>query len=179
LGAIVSMRIAGQLADACSRSEYLMAIFHLAVAALLDRWLRSRLHMLWIVPWYMPCVFNPHTGDINRFRFANIPDATRDFPTIARAWDERWIGAGCRSPIFFPKGQTDQSPAAVCRRLSVGAGGPSVCFCAHPAIGKRASRSRFPGIKLRAIRRCGSSSPIKRCHHNRAGVSTTATWVVP
>lgn len=95
LGAIISMMFAGQLADRVMSSEYLMAIFHLLGAALL--YMMAHVHgfvPLFCVASAYALVYNPTLAIANSISFANIPDATRDFPTLRVLGTIGWIAAG-------------------------------------------------------------------------------------
>ena len=94
MGAIISMMFAGQLADRVMSSEYLMAIFHLAGAGLL--YAMATVHdygTLWWVSLAFALVYNPTLAVANSISFANIPDATRDFPTLRVLGTIGWIAA--------------------------------------------------------------------------------------
>src|SRR6185437_10904006 len=105
LGAIVSMLIAGQLADRVLASEYLMAIFHLVGAGLL--FAMAHIHdytILWWVALLYAFVYNPTLAISNSLSFSNIPDATRDFPTLRVLGTIGWICAGLSVDYVLPKG---------------------------------------------------------------------------
>jgi len=83
LGAIISMMVAGQLADRVMASEFLMAIFHLIGAAVLIIMARVQdYNTLWWVALAYALMYNPTLAIANSLAFHNIPDATRDFPTL-------------------------------------------------------------------------------------------------
>jgi nucleoside transporter len=95
LGAIIATMFAGQLADKVMSSEYLMAIFHLVGAGLL--YAMSQIHSYWPLYWTAlayALVYNPTLAIANSLSFANIPDATRDFPTLRVLGTIGWIAAG-------------------------------------------------------------------------------------
>lgn len=95
LGAIISTMFAGQLADRVLSSEYLMAIFHLVGAVLL--FAMARIHdynTLWWTALAYALVYNPTLAISNSISFHNIPDATRDFPTLRVLGTIGWIAAG-------------------------------------------------------------------------------------
>ena len=95
---------AGQLADRVMSSEYLMALFHLVGAGLL--FLMARIHdynTLWWTAFAYALLYNPTIAISNSLAFHNVPDATRDFPTLRVLGDDRldrrqhrrWTGS-CR-----------------------------------------------------------------------------------
>ena len=95
LGAIISMMFAGQLADRVMSSEYLMAIFHLVGAVLLYAMAKTHdYNTLWWVALAYALVYNPTLAIANSISFHNIPDATRDFPTLRVLGTIGWIAAG-------------------------------------------------------------------------------------
>jgi nucleoside transporter len=95
LGAIISTMVAGQLADRLLASEYLMAVFHLGGAALLYGMARtSDYTTLWWLAFAYALVYNPTLAISNSLSFANIPDATRDFPSVRVLGTAGWICAG-------------------------------------------------------------------------------------
>jgi nucleoside transporter len=103
LGAIFSMTLAGQLADRVLASEYLMAIFHLAGAAVL--FLMTRVHTFgefWWAAFLYALLYNPTLTIANSLAFANIKDSVhfawvRVFGTIG------WIAAGMSIDFLLPK----------------------------------------------------------------------------
>lgn len=105
LGAIISMMVAGQLADRVLASEYLMAIFHLAGAGLLYYMAQVQTYeMFWAVAFVYALVYNPTLAISNSLAFANIPDATRDFPTLRVLGTIGWIAAGLSVDFLLPAG---------------------------------------------------------------------------
>jgi nucleoside transporter len=124
LGAIISMMAAGQLADRVMASEYLMAIFHLVGAVLL--YLMAQVQdftTLWIVSFAYALVYNPTLAISNSLAFANIPDATRDFPTLRVLGTIGWIAAGLAVDLLLPAGSTATNrPLLMAAGLSVALG---------------------------------------------------------
>jgi nucleoside transporter len=105
LGAILSTMVAGQLADRFVASEFLMAAFHLAGAVLL--YAMAHIHSfgaLWWTTLAYALVYNPTLAVSNSLAFANIPDATRDFPTLRVLGTIGWIVANMAIDIFLPAG---------------------------------------------------------------------------
>src|SRR5712692_2623419 len=83
LGSIVSPLFIGAIADRYFNSELLMAVLHLAGAVLLF-WMahiRTPLRFYWVTLLYA-LAYSPTLALSNSVIFANIPDATRDFPMI-------------------------------------------------------------------------------------------------
>jgi nucleoside transporter len=103
LGAIFSMTLAGQLADRVLASEYLMAIFHIAGAAVL--FLMTRVNgfgQFWWAAFLYALLYNPTLTIVNSLAFANIKDSVhfawvRVFGTIG------WIAAGMSIDFLLPK----------------------------------------------------------------------------
>lgn len=95
LGAIISTMFAGQLADRVMSSEYLMAIFHLGGAVLLYGMAKVQDYnsMWWLALGYA-LLYNPTLAISNSLAFHNIPDATRDFPSLRVLGTIGWIVAG-------------------------------------------------------------------------------------
>jgi nucleoside transporter len=109
LGAILSMMVAGQIADRFISSEYIMVGSHLLGAGLLLA--MSQLHSynaLWWTALAYALVYNPTLAVANSISFANIPDATRDFPTLRVLGTAGWIAAGISVDFVLPKG-SDQT----------------------------------------------------------------------
>jgi nucleoside transporter len=138
LGAIISMMIAGQLADRVLASEYLMAIFHLVGAGLLfclaqvqDYWL------FWLVAFIYALVYNPTLAISNSLAFANIPDAVRDFPTLRVLGTIGWIAAGLSVDFLLPKGAAETNqPLLLAAGLSAALGLFSLVLPHTPPSGK-------------------------------------------
>lgn len=94
LGAILSNLVAGQIADRFFPAQYMMAFCHLAGAVLL--YLMATLHgyhALFAVSLAYALLYNPTLALSNQIAFANIPDATRDFPTLRVMGTIGWIVA--------------------------------------------------------------------------------------
>ena len=144
------MMLAGQLADRVLSSEYLMAIFHLAGAALLYG--MATVHdynMLWFISLGYALVYNPTLSIANSISFANIPDATRDFPTLRVLGTIGWIAAGWAVVIFLPKGSgATNRPLLMAAGVSVGLAVFSLFLPHTPPSGKAGDAVPF----LRAIK---------------------------
>ncbi|HET6250756.1 MAG TPA: MFS transporter [Tepidisphaeraceae bacterium] len=156
LGAIVSMLIAGQLADRVLSSEYLMAIFHLAGAGLL--FAMSQIHdynMLWWVALAYAFVYNPTLSISSSLSFSNIPDSTRDFPTLRVLGTIGWICAGLAVDYVLPKGSDKTNrPLLMAAGLSGVLGLMSFALPHTPPTGKKGDTVPF----LRAIKLLGDPS---------------------
>ncbi len=95
LGAILSPIFVGQIADRYFSSERLMAVLHLAGAALLY-WLAQITDstvFYWVTLLYA-LVYSPTLALSNSIAFSHLPDGTRDFPGIRVLGTIGWIVAG-------------------------------------------------------------------------------------
>jgi nucleoside transporter len=98
LGAIISMMFAGQIADRLMPAQYLMGICHLVGAGLL--YLMATVHdfhSMFAVTLAYALLYNPTLALSNTVAFANIPDSTRDFPTLRVLGTIGWI---CAASFF-------------------------------------------------------------------------------
>lgn len=138
LGAILSMMVAGQLADRLLASEYLMAIFHIAGAGLL--YLLAQVQdftTFWLVAFAYALVYNPTLAISNSLSFANIPDATRDFPTIRVLGTIGWIAANLAVDFVLPEGSdVTNRPLLMAAGLSAALGLFSFALPHTPPAGK-------------------------------------------
>jgi nucleoside transporter len=145
LGAIVSMFFAGQLADRVLSSEYLMAIFHLAGAGLM--YAMSQTHdynTLWYFALAYALVYNPTLAVANSLAFANIPDATRDFPTLRVLGTAGWICMAFVIDYLLPKGSdATNRPLLLCAGLSAALGIFSFLLPHTPPSGKKGDAIPF------------------------------------
>jgi nucleoside transporter len=150
LGAIISTMIAGQIADRFVASEYLMAVCHLAGAALL--YLMATIHdfnTLWAVSLAYALLYNPTLALSNAVAFSNIPDATRDFPTLRVLGTIGWIAAGMSVDLFLPAGAAaTNKPLLMAAGLSAVLGVFSFALPHTPPSGKKGDSIPF----LRAIK---------------------------
>ncbi|QOV92263.1 MFS transporter [Humisphaera borealis] len=145
LGAIFSMMIAGQLADRVMASEYLMAIFHLAGAALLYLLSQTTDYtMFWWVAFAYALVYNPTLAISNSLAFANIPDATRDFPSLRVLGTIGWI-VGSSSVDWFMGAGADitNKPLLLAAGFSAALGLFSFLLPHTPPAGKAGSALPF------------------------------------
>jgi nucleoside transporter len=133
------MMVAGQLADRFLSSEYLMAIFHLAGAGLLYQ--LSQVHdfpTFWLVAFAYALVYNPTLAISNSLAFANIPDATRDFPTLRVLGTIGWIVAGLAVDYVLPAGSdVTNRPLLLAAGLSLALGVFSLALPHTPPSGKK------------------------------------------
>jgi nucleoside transporter len=145
LGAIISMMFAGQLADRVMSSEYLMAIFHLVGAGLL--YAMATVHdygTLWWVSLAFALVYNPTLAVANSISFANIPDATRDFPTLRVLGTIGWIAASTAVDVVLGKGAASTNkPLIMAAVLSAALGLFSFALPHTPPSGKKAEALPF------------------------------------
>jgi nucleoside transporter len=138
LGAIVSMFIAGQLADRVLSGQYLMAIFHLAGAGFMYAMAQTHdYNTLWYLALAYALMYNPTIAISNSISFANIPDPTRDFPTLRVLGTIGWIAAGFAIDYLLPKGSdATNRPLLLCAGLSVVLGIFSFLLPHTPPSGK-------------------------------------------
>ena len=150
LGAILSTMVAGQLADRLMASEYLMVICHLGGAALL--YCMAMVHdynTLWWVSLAYALLYNPTLSLSNSIAFANIPDATRDFPTLRVLGTIGWIVAGVSVDTLLPAGSAATNrPLLMAAGLSAVLGVLSFVLPHTPPSGKKGDSIPF----LRAIK---------------------------
>jgi len=153
LGAIASMMVAGQLADRLMSSEYLMAIFHLLGAVLL--YLLSQqteFNAVWWLAFAYALVYNPTLAISNSLAFANIPDATRDFPTLRVLGTVGWIIGSMSVDWFMPaNADTTNGPLLLSAGLSAVLGVFSFALPHPPPAGK--SGSAMPFLKALGLLR--------------------------
>lgn len=137
LGAILSMMVAGQLADRVLASEWLMAIFHLVGAGLLFLLAQMKgFGGFWWVAFAYALVYNPTLAISNSLAFANIRESThfawvRVFGTIG------WIVAGLAVDFLLPKGSdVTNRPLLLAAGLSLVLGVFSFVLPHTPPAGK-------------------------------------------
>ena len=145
LGAIISTMFAGQLADRVMSSEYLLAIFHLIGAGFL--FAMSRIHgfnEMWWAALGFALVYNPTLAVANSISFANIPDATRDFPTLRVLGTIGWIVAGLAIDVVLGQGAAlTNKPLVMAAVLSTVLGLFSLALPHTPPSGKEGSAIPF------------------------------------
>jgi nucleoside transporter len=146
LGAIISTMFAGQLADRLLSSEYLMAIFHLVGAVLLYGMATFHtFQALWWVSLAYALVYNPTIALSNSLAFANVPDATRDFPTLRVLGTIGWIAGGMVGiDLILGKGAiTTNKPLLLAAGLSAFLGLFSLVLPHTPPSGKKGDALPF------------------------------------
>jgi len=145
LGAIFSTMFAGQLADRVMSSEYLMALFHLVGAGLLL--LMSRIHdynALWWTAFAYALLYNPTIAISNSLAFHNVPDATRDFPTLRVLGTIGWIIASSAVDWVLPEGaKNTNKPLIMAAILSAVLGLFSLMLPHTPPTGKKGDAIPF------------------------------------
>jgi nucleoside transporter len=150
LGAILSTLIAGQIADRFVASEKLMAICHLVGAGLL--YLMATTHdynALWWTSLAYALVYNPTLALSNSVAFSNIPDATRDFPTLRVLGTIGWIVAGVGVDAVLPNGASATNKPLIMAAVLSGVLGVFSFMLPHtPPKGKAGDTIPF----LRAIK---------------------------
>lgn len=144
LGAIISMMVAGQLADRVLASEWLMAIFHLLGAVLLYALTKTTSYgSFWMVAFAYALVYNPTLTIANSLAFANIKDSVhfawvRVFGTIG------WIAAGMSVDFILPKNSDITSrPIMMAAVLSLVLGLFSFLLPHTPPTGKKGDSLPF------------------------------------
>ncbi|MGQ0636896.1 MAG: MFS transporter [Planctomycetaceae bacterium] len=106
LGSIISPMIVGGIADRYFASEYVMAGSHVVGAVLLFVLARIRTPgAFYIVALAYALVYSPTLAVSNAVIFANIPDATRDFPTIRVLGTIGWIAANLFLKVLLKPGE--------------------------------------------------------------------------
>jgi MFS family permease len=105
LGAIISPMFVGVVADRYFPSEQLMAVLHLAGAALLGwmAYIRQPFVFFWVALGYA-LVYTPTLSLSNAVVFANVPTSL-DFPEIRVLGTIGWIVAGMSLRLFIKPGQ--------------------------------------------------------------------------
>jgi nucleoside transporter len=107
LGAIISTLFAGHIADRFFASERMMAVLHLAGAALLY-WMAQiqspkDYGLLFAVSLAYALLYNPTLALANSIAFTHVPNATRDFPGIRVLGTIGWIAVGFLIDVLFKK----------------------------------------------------------------------------
>jgi nucleoside transporter len=106
LGSIVTPIIVGAVADKYFASEYVMAISHLAGAALLYALAQARTPgKFYVLALLYALVYSPTLSVSNAVIFSNIPDADRDFPTIRVLGTIGWIVANLLLKVLLKPGE--------------------------------------------------------------------------
>lgn len=144
LGAILSMMIAGQLADRVLASEYLMAIFHLIGAGLLYLLAQvTSFGAFWWVAFAYALVYNPTLTIANSLAFANIRRSShfawvRVFGTIG------WIAPAWAIDFLLPaNSDVTNRPLLLAAGLSVALALFSFALPHTPPSGKKGDALPF------------------------------------
>jgi nucleoside transporter len=124
LATIFTPIFVGAVADRYFASEYVMAILHLAGAVLLY-WMahiRTPSKFYWVTLVYA-LLYSPTLPLSNAIIFANIPDATRDFPTIRVLGTIGWIAANLSLYVLLRRGEpVNNRPLLLASGLSAALG---------------------------------------------------------
>lgn len=121
IASIVAPMLVGTIADRFFASEQLMGVLHLAGAALLYWMARvpTPRAFFWVSLAYA-LVYAPTLALVNSVTFANVPDATRDFPTVRVLGTIGWILAGMSLHLFIKPGQrVNNRPLLLAAALSL------------------------------------------------------------
>lgn len=146
LGTIFAPVIVGAVCDRYFASEQVMGILHLAGAGLLlwMAYIRQPLLFYWIALAYA-LVYSPTLSLSNAIIFANIPDATRDFPTIRVLGTIGWIAANLMLKLLLKPGEpVNNRPLLMAAALSAVLG---VCSFFQPHTPPPANPDPFPFLK--------------------------------
>src|SRR5262245_35387924 len=151
LGAIISPMFVGAIADRYFASEQLMAILHLAGAALLCwmAYIRKPVLVSWVALGYA-LVYTPTLSLSNAVVFANVPTSL-DFPEIRVLGTIGWIVAGLSLRLFIKPGQqVNNSPLLLGAVLSALLGAYSFFLPHTPplASGSGADARAVMGVTL-------------------------------
>jgi MFS family permease len=151
LGAIISPMFVGAIADRFFASEQLMAVLHLAGAALLGwmAYIRKPIVFFWVALGYA-LVYTPTLSLSNAVVFANVPTSL-DFPEIRVLGTIGWIVAGMSLRFFIRPGQQmNNSPLLLGAVLSAILGVYSFFLPHTPALasGSGAEAKGVMGVTL-------------------------------
>lgn len=155
LGAIISPMFVGVIADRYFPSEQLMAILHLAGAALLAwmAYIRKPFAFFWVALGYA-LVYTPTMSLSNAVVFANVPTSL-DFPEIRVLGTIGWIVAGLSLRLFMKPGQPmNNSPLLLGAALSAILGVYSFFLPHTPplASGSGAEAKAVMGVKFEVLK---------------------------
>jgi nucleoside transporter len=106
LGTIVAPVIVGAVCDRYFASEQVMGVLHLAGALVLF-WMATikTPGMFYCAALLYALIYSPTLSLSNAIIFANIPDATRDFPTIRVLGTIGWIAANLMLKVLLKPGE--------------------------------------------------------------------------
>jgi MFS family permease len=179
LGAIISPMFVGAIADRYFASEQLMALLHLAGAALLAwmAYIRKPVLFFWVTLGYA-LVYTPTLSLSNAVVFANVPTSL-DFPEIRVLGTIGWIVAGLSLRLFIKSGQqVNNSPLLLGAVLSAALGVYSFFLPHTPplASGSGAEAKAIMGVTLDiAEKGSGYTSPPTITIEGGGGSGATAT----
>ncbi len=163
LGAIISPMFVGAIADRFFASEQLMAVLHLAGAALLLVManVRRPIFFFWVALLYA-LVYTPTLSLSNAVVFANVPTSL-DFPEIRVLGTIGWIVAGLSLRLFIKPGQqVNSSPLLLGAVLSLILGAYSFFLPHTPplASGSGAEAKAVMGVNIEVAEKgSGYTSP--------------------
>jgi nucleoside transporter len=138
LGSIVSPMIVGGIADRYFASEHVMAVSHLLGAGLLYAMAQTRTAgKFYVIALIYALVYSPTLSVSNAVIFGNIPDATRDFPTIRVLGTIGWIAANLSLAVLLKPGESvNNRPLLLASALSAILGAFSFLLPHTPPSGK-------------------------------------------
>src|SRR5262245_37183664 len=124
LGSILSPMIVGAVADKYFASELVMAGSHLIGAGLLFAMAQARTAgKFYLLALLYALVYSPTLSVSNAVIFSNIPDATRDFPTIRVLGTIGWIAANLALKLILKPGEpVNNRPLLLAAGLSAALG---------------------------------------------------------
>jgi nucleoside transporter len=124
LGSMLSPIFVGQIADRYFSSERLMAVLHLAGAAILY-WMATITDgntFYWAALLYA-LVYSPTLALANSIAFTHLPDATRDFPGVRVLGTLGWIAAGLLVTALLGTFAIGQGAGVIAPEFSIMMGG--------------------------------------------------------
>ncbi|MCY2968827.1 MAG: MFS transporter [Planctomycetota bacterium] len=106
LGSIFSPMIVGSITDRFFAAESVLGVSHLIGAVLLFAMSRIRTFpKFYFTALIYALVYSPTLSGSNAVIFGNIPDATRDFPTIRVLGTIGWIAANLAQKLYLKPGE--------------------------------------------------------------------------
>jgi nucleoside transporter len=160
LGSIFAPLFIGQIADRYFPSEKLMAILHLAGAALLYAMTRvTDANTLFLVALLYALVYSPTLVLSNSITFTHVPDGARDFPSIRVFGTIGWIAANLLVDLALPNvdgrsASETNLPLLLAAGFSVLLGVLSFALPHTPPAGK--AGDAFPALRAVALLRSPS-----------------------
>jgi len=182
IGTVVAPMFIGTIADRYFASEVVMGVLHLVGAVLLVAmaYIRRPKPFFWAALAYA-LVYAPTLALVNSIAFANIPDATRDFPTIRVLGTIGWIAAGMSLAFFLRKGEpVNNKPILLAAALSAILGVYSFFLPHTPptAAGSGAQANAFLALATIEVKSGGegySTAPMVEIQGNGSGAAAEAT----